>query len=301
VSTLDRGFLKTLEQQLGSSCIPATISGTGLRDLLLERDLAGTESSTDPINPAAPDPHRLEGFRVMVVEDNRVNRRLTMEFLENAGARIHAAVDGNSALKLAEQHGSDVVLMDIQLPGMDGLETLSRLRMIPGYESVPVIALTASASAGERRRCEQAGVADILVKPIREEILLERIRRFTSGNTLESVETDEPPSQPDRPIPKAMGRDEAGRIKPEIADMVREDLPKQLSSALALARDHAYSDLDGEVHRMRGTAAFCGFRELAGICEKIRLALEDENLSGSALDALLEQLEEAVRAVLDEL
>lgn len=301
VSTLDRTLLQEMEQRLGCSCVPSTISGDGLKSLLLDHDRHSGTSKADIAALARPDPHSLDGLSVMIVEDNRVNRQLTKEFLENAGATTHAAVDGHSALELAERHSSDVVLMDIQLPGMDGLETLSHLRQLPDYREVPVIALTASASAEERQRCEKAGTADILVKPVREEILLERIRRVTDAGKPEHSEPDNQDTEPRTATPQAMGRDAEGRLKPAIADMVRSDLPSQLATARELAENGRYQDLDGEVHRIRGTAAFCGFNNLAETCEKIRVALDESPPPETTIATLMARLESDIEAVLESL
>lgn len=300
-STLDRTLLQNMEQRFGCSCVPSTVGGDGLRKLLLDHGRQSATGEVESPPPARPDPHRLDGIRVLLVEDNRVNRQLTMEFLEHAGAQTHAAVDGHSALTLAERHDSDVVLMDIQLPGMDGLETLSYLRELPDYREVPVIALTASASTEERQRCEQAGIADILVKPVREEILLERIRRATEGQSATSPDPGTQDTVSRRTASQAMGRDAEGRLKPAIADMVRADLPNQLATAMELADNKRYQDLDKEVHRIRGTAAFCGFHELANTCEQLRMALDESPVPGTTLTTLMDRLEADVEAVLESL
>lgn len=302
VSTLDRTLLQDLENRFGYSCIPSTTSSNGLITLLQNDEAQENLDKEDTrATTVRPDPHRLDGVCVLIVEDNRVNRQLTMEFLEHAGAHIYTAVDGHSALALAKRHTSDVVLMDIQLPGMDGLETLSRLREMTTYRDVPVIALTASASSEERQRCERAGITDILVKPVREEVLLERIHRITGpGNEFSSRPHDRNTASTSQP-PQVMGRDAEGRIKPAIADMVRSDLPDQLATAVDLAEKGQYRDLDGEVHRMRGTAAFCGFHELAETCEKIRLTLADDPVSDTTIRPLMTRLESDVEAVLESL
>lgn len=300
-STLDRTLLQDIEQRFGCSCVPSTVGSDALKNRLLDHERQAEAGKAQTSSPMRSDPHQLDGVRVLIVEDNRVNRQLTMEFLEHAGAHTHAAVDGHSALALAEHHASDVVLMDIQLPGMDGLETLSYLRALSDYREVPVIALTASASAEERQRCEQAGVTDILVKPVREEILLERIRRATDGSNAAPSKSAAQDTVSTSAPSHAMGRDAEGRLKPAIADMVRSDLPRQLATAMELAENGQHQELDGEVHRIRGTAAFCGFNDLADTCEKLRVALDDDPVPETTITTLMARLEADIEAVLESL
>jgi signal transduction histidine kinase/CheY-like chemotaxis protein len=138
---------------------------------------AGAEAAPDaPPTPSAAGP----ALRVLLVEDNPVNRLLAMTLFKRQGLAAEAVGDGEAALKALRTARFDLVFMDMRLPGMDGLETTRRIRETKqGGSRTPVIALTANASAADRRACEVAGMDDFLVKPIDEAGLSEVIARWT--------------------------------------------------------------------------------------------------------------------------
>jgi PAS domain S-box-containing protein len=103
---------------------------------------------------------------ILLVEDNLTNQETFYDYLNHIGFRVIVASNGLEAIDRAHEYTPDLVLMDIQMPGMDGLEATRRLRMDPGLHAVPIIALTALAMAGDRERCLDAGANDYLSKPV---------------------------------------------------------------------------------------------------------------------------------------
>jgi CheY-like chemotaxis protein len=95
--------------------------------------------------------------------------------------KVECCSDGPSALEAAARRRYRLVLMDLFMPGMDGLEALERLRQIPGYESTPVLALTAEVSPQLRQECRQRGMAAFLTKPVHAAELLETVRRVLAA------------------------------------------------------------------------------------------------------------------------
>jgi two-component system cell cycle response regulator DivK len=106
------------------------------------------------------------GPQVLVVEDNERNMKLFRDVLQASGYRTLEATTGERAVELAIEHGPDMVLMDIQLPDIDGVEALDRLRADDRFASVPVLALTAQAMDGDRERFLAAGFDGFLSKPV---------------------------------------------------------------------------------------------------------------------------------------
>jgi two-component system cell cycle response regulator DivK len=117
------------------------------------------------------------GARILVVEDNEKNMKLVRELLEATGYRPLEATTGSVALDLALEHRPDLVLMDIRLPDIDGLEALSRLRADERTATIPVLAVTAQAMQGDRERFLAAGFDGYLSKPIDVGELLEAVSR----------------------------------------------------------------------------------------------------------------------------
>jgi len=115
--------------------------------------------------------------RILVVEDNDKNLKLTRDVLEFAGYTVEVATTGEEAVAQALASVPDLILMDLQLPGMDGHEALARLRADPDTQRVPVVALTASAMPMDRERALSAGFDGFLEKPIRVREFPDQVRR----------------------------------------------------------------------------------------------------------------------------
>ncbi len=150
---------------------PALIpSDEQIRDLL-----AITEAE------ASPNQHRAFnglGPHVLVVDDNTLNRRLTTHLLDELGAETSVAASAVECFEKLSGGGIDIVLMDVQMPVMDGLDATRHIRSLGDYASLPIIALTADAMVGDRERCLEAGMNDYLTKPLRREELMRVVRSY---------------------------------------------------------------------------------------------------------------------------
>jgi two-component system, cell cycle response regulator DivK len=120
----------------------------------------------------------MAGARVLVVEDNEKNMKLFRDVLLATGHRTLEATTGGQAVELAAEHSPDLVLMDIQLPDIDGVEALARLRRDERTASVPVVALTAQAMEGDRERFLDTGFDGYLSKPVNIADLLATVKRY---------------------------------------------------------------------------------------------------------------------------
>jgi CheY-like chemotaxis protein len=120
-------------------------------------------------------------LRVLLAEDNAVNQKLMLHVLEKRGYSVTIAGDGLLALEACKRQSFDLVLMDVQMPGMGGFEATRIIRQVEVVTGrhMPVIALTAHAMKGDRERCLEAGMDDYLTKPIQPAALFEAIRRAT--------------------------------------------------------------------------------------------------------------------------
>jgi two-component system cell cycle response regulator DivK len=125
----------------------------------------------------------MAGERVLVVEDNEKNMKLVRDILQAMGYSPLEASTGEEALALAAEESPALVLMDIQLPDLDGSEALRRLRSDERTAGIPVLALTAQAMQGDRERFLAAGFDGYLSKPIDVDELIETVRRFCDGGS----------------------------------------------------------------------------------------------------------------------
>ena len=121
----------------------------------------------------------LEGVRVLVVEDNAINQQVASEILGNAGVRVEIANNGREALVAVSSRRYDAVLMDVQMPEMDGLEATRRIRLDPLLAGLPIIAMTAHSMKGDQERCLAAGMNDYVSKPVDTQQLFAALIRWT--------------------------------------------------------------------------------------------------------------------------
>jgi len=126
---------------------------------------------------AGAEPKRLTGH-ILIAEDNPVNQTLALRLVEAMGLTADLAADGEAALAAFGKRNYDLILMDCQMPGLDGYDATRRVRAMPGGATVPVVAMTANAMKGDRDRCLAAGMNEYLSKPVRADRLREILSRF---------------------------------------------------------------------------------------------------------------------------
>ncbi len=142
---------------------------------------------TTESNHETPPPPWAQGRRVLLVEDNPLNQEINAQLLSLLGLEVEVADDGQQAVaRLRTDAACDVVLMDVQMPHMDGLEATRRIRQLPAHRHTPIIALTANAFADDRQRCLEAGMDDFLAKPVDPDALAQALQRqLTREHTAE--------------------------------------------------------------------------------------------------------------------
>ncbi|HEY7409226.1 MAG TPA: response regulator, partial [Vicinamibacteria bacterium] len=160
---------------------------------------------------------RLDGLRVLLVEDNEINQQVATELIEGVGGRVTVAGDGRQAVERLEQAGDplpyDVVLMDIQMPEMDGYQATARLRAQPRFARLPIVAMTAHATVEERQRCVAAGMNDHVAKPIDPSALYDVLGRCRDG--ARALPAGAPAPAPPAPgaVPEVEGLDAAQGLR----------------------------------------------------------------------------------------
>jgi PAS domain S-box-containing protein len=204
--------------------------------------------------------------RVLVAEDNAVNRRVVASMLEGLGHHVEVAANGAEAVEACRRSAYDLVLMDRQMPEMDGLRATVLIREQEGpTRRTPIVALTASALAGERERCLAAGMDDYLTKPVRLQVLDATIRKWARGTAAAAAP---PVPAADHPM-RVLEAQRGPAVALEVLDLFLVSTPLRLDEMRdALLRNDARG-LENLAHSLKGAAAQMGARGMADVCSQV--------------------------------
>jgi len=278
-SALHRGSTFWFELRLEPAADPASTFTAASRAL-----------SFEPRPP--PQPPALDAPLILLVEDNAVNREVAVGMLENLGYRTESAVNGLLAIEaLAESHYA-AVLMDCQMPIMDGLSATAEIRRREarsGGQRVPIIALTANAMEGNRDRCLIAGMDDFLTKPFTQAQLAAMLKRWTPAAAApepgaeRAAVRDASPPESARTIDAGVLRDIKALGRPallgSLIDLYLQHSPALLQTIESAAREGRPAALGDALHTLKSSTANLGGARLAALLK------ECETLAGERGDA----------------
>ncbi|SES25847.1 multi-sensor hybrid histidine kinase [Halopseudomonas bauzanensis] len=276
----------------------------------------------DPMTTVPLPRQRPHALRVLCVDDNLANLKLLEAFLADLGVETLSATSGEEALELLTEQMVDLIFMDVQMPGMDGRQTTSELRVredIAGFDPVPIVALTAHALNSERRQLLQCGMNDYLSKPITTEQLRHSLNKWTGmAPTAQLPAPASPPTdvagidetttaaEPQQQLLAAIDPEEGLRLaagKADLADdllqMLLQGLPED-HQAIRQAMDQEQQDaLLDRVHKLHGASRYCGVPELRECCQEAETLLKKGQDSRSAIIALLAAIDRLLETSAD--
>ncbi len=249
---------------------------------------------------AAPSPEAAAPpARILVVDDNDVNLKVTVAMLESLGYQADTAENGLEAVHACEHRTYDAVLMDCQMPQMDGFKATAFIREREGARRhTPIIALTASVLPGERQKCLSAGMDDFLCKPVSLRQLDETLRRWTaprepepeSGRWVLAVE---------HPL-RTLEMQGLGSLVAEVFGTFLETTPAYVRQMHAACARGDASHLVSLAHSLKGAAVQVGAEDMAEICAQVQGNARSGELTGvAALIVALESTFEGLRRVLE--
>ncbi len=251
---------------------------------LLAADDDGVESTVEPDRPG------MEGssLRILLAEDNTVNQKVALRLLERLGYSADVATNGLEAIDALERRSYDVVLMDVQMPELDGLDASRRICERWPETRPRIIAMTANALPEDREACFAAGMDDYVAKPIRAEVLAEALKRV---RPLSRVVI--PPNNADRLVDGAaleslreVGGDE---FLAEVIDTFLADLPTLLATLRRGVQERDAAEVRRAAHTLKSNGATLGASDFAEACSALEQQAKDGRLDDAA--ALVDRIE----------
>jgi len=282
---------------------PITLSS--LYDMLVETFAGGGRPRSALPQAAAPN---LTGIRVLLVEDNAVNQQIAVELLTKAGAAVSIANDGSEAVAAitgaVQPPPYDIVLMDMQMPVMDGHEATRAIRSDPRWDSLPIIAMTAQAMAEERDQCLSEGMNDHITKPIDPDLLYRTVLAFAGQRVVPraSAASEAPPSTEPMGIAgidTVGGLHRVGGNERLYHAMLRQYAEDQAGTPAALRAAFAAGDMktaERLAHTLKGVSATLGIKRPSEAAAIVEDRIRHGRLEGIEDDVMA--LEQAAAAVI---
>ena len=235
---------------------------------------------------------------ILLAEDSVINQKLAIGLLEKWGHRVTVANDGREAVDLSERGGFDLILMDVQMPELDGLDAtrLIRRRETTTGEHLPIVAMTAHAMKGDRELCLEAGMDDYLMKPIRAEQLfhaLENINRSTTTNPMNNNE----PTASDHVnwdlAHRAVNHDE--ELLHQVVEAFLEEGPQLVETMRKSIAAAEWKQFQRAAHTLKSGLRMFGVAGLAENVERLELAAKAGPLTGDTVETIQTVIERAGR------
>jgi PAS domain S-box-containing protein len=233
---------------------------------------------------------------ILLVDDTEINRDVAQVVLESAGHRVDAVADGADAVAAVQAKPYDLVLMDVQMPGTDGLTATRRIRALPGpCRQVPIVAMTANVLPEQVAAFREAGMNDHVGKPFQRDQLLGTIERMLAGNGAPAAAEPQAEAAFDHGtytgLIDLMGRDSMGRLLERL--LAQLELSLDGGELSAVERDRLAAD----VHGLVSAAGMLGFRALSEACRELEHACRGEGNVSGAIERVRQARTQAVEQI----
>ena len=254
--------------------------------------------------------YHVAGARILLVEDNEINQQVAREILERKGVVVEIAENGEAALAMTRQNAYDLVLMDIQMPGMDGLEATRRIRAsgVERLTTLPIVAMTAHAIKGDEELSLAAGMNDHITKPIDPEVLFATLGKWLPAeNEPEEVSQTTPaPLMADAPLPQQipgidleLGLERIGDalLYRNVLLLFTEKYGTKAEEIIGLLQEQRWVEATRELHTLKGVVGTVCAQELFALTVELENACKEQQVSTALLTAFMEKHAALIRSL----
>ncbi len=263
-----------------SHLFDAVMAAFGVASKGSKRQTGGQQFDMEALRP-------VQGAQILLVEDNEINQQVASEILELAGFYVDIANHGQEALDMLEKKAYECVLMDVQMPVMDGFTATGKIRENSNYDDLPVLAMTANATLEDRDRSLEAGMNEHIAKPIRPQILFEALLKWIPHgerelpDTMQAADADqEQPGLPDLPgIDTVDGVERFGGNVKSYIKLLFKFAENQADAIVEMSGALESGDKDLAIrfaHTLKGVGGNIGATDLQGLASKLESAIIDD-------------------------
>lgn len=303
-----------LDSTIGlSSCLTKPVKPSQLYDVLVDIFIQGEADEASPaVNAFRQDDldfSRHNPLRILIAEDNAVNQKVATRMLDRLGYRADVAANGLEVLEALERQHYDLILMDIQMPEMDGLEATRRIRRRWQGSASParIIAMTAYAFQADLERSTEAGMDGYIAKPIRMEALMDILQSSKKENSHDSSPADQA-AQSDSAADKEGLIDRARMLDlienlgdglKDVIESYLEDAPRQIEQMRQASSRKDWRELQRVGHALKSSSGIFGAKRIAADCRTLEVAAQNNPVDHGALINEISEDFEKLRLLLE--
>lgn len=288
------GFGHELIEQGNRSKLPDVIIekpvlASRLYDAIADSRSKKNEKSRLPhtIKKALPDKHALSGCKILLVEDNKTNQLVATDFLKQLDIHVFIAENGQDGVEFCKTHDVDLILMDIQMPVMDGIQATQLIRKLPNGNLIPIIAMSAAAMAQDKEKCFAAGMNEHLAKPVNFEQLESTLIKYLCSPKTEAQiqkETENKPEEQARQLmtfPNEPGFEfeqaferlsQSEKLLIKVIEQFSLEIPKYVDGIDAALNDGNQDEMKRIIHTLKSASATVGADKLSRLCRDSEVA-----------------------------
>lgn len=299
-SSEEHEVISSFRQEDRSFCLLKPIKSNELYEMLrraMQQNKADTEQIAK-MNPNAMADIYEQSANVLLADDNPVNMALNLRIMASLmpNASLIEVSDGAHAIAACRDHAFDIILMDVQMPQVDGIEATRQIRQLQGYASIPIIGVTAGNVLGEKEKCMDAGMSDFLAKPIRQKDLQNVLQKYIRIETHQLGARAVLEEHLDmRALREQVGDDEGFRSF--FLNLVITEISQSALNLEQASKNYDLQAIGMVLHKLRGTAATAGLFRLDGLATQLENDLAVTKDLSSRMHAIREEIEIGIHLI----